>query len=294
MSSREMAFSPKSSAPTGICRATRSTRSLRAHWSPARSRPGIATRRHPTGSFASQDACGWFFTTGAPTPRAPKRCGSLQIGVERPCLVVVPCGVWHGVKNISAQPAMMLNAVDAAYDYKQPDHWRLPQSNPHIPFDFVPELMRWPRIGVVIAAYRKTDTLRLAVESALRQTYPNSPVHHRGRRRSRTVCGVARNLCGRQPHRPAQSRDQYRRAVRPEQYRSRAHRCRTDRFSQPRRSVVPGSSHDPRRDAARAPRRYRVLAGGRRVPERGQYRAPGGLRLLSHVAPARRAIPTGL
>lgn len=65
-----------------------------------------------------------------------KTLWQLQIGVERPCLVVIPCGVWHGVKNISAQPAMMLNAVDAAYDYKQPDHWRLPQSNPHIPFDF--------------------------------------------------------------------------------------------------------------------------------------------------------------
>lgn len=33
--------------------------------------------------------------------------------------------------------------------------------------------MRWPRIGVVIAAYGKQDTLLLAIESALRQTYPD-------------------------------------------------------------------------------------------------------------------------
>jgi glycosyltransferase involved in cell wall biosynthesis len=33
--------------------------------------------------------------------------------------------------------------------------------------------MRWPRIAVVIATYGKTDTLRLAVESALRQRYPD-------------------------------------------------------------------------------------------------------------------------
>lgn len=33
--------------------------------------------------------------------------------------------------------------------------------------------MRWPRIAVVIATYGRTDTLRLAVESALRQTYPS-------------------------------------------------------------------------------------------------------------------------
>ncbi len=33
--------------------------------------------------------------------------------------------------------------------------------------------MNWPRIAVVIATYGKTDTLRLAVESALRQRYPD-------------------------------------------------------------------------------------------------------------------------
>lgn len=60
----------------------------------------------------------------------------LRLGVERPCLVVVPCGVRHGVQNLSAEPAMMLNAVDEAYAYEHPDHWRLPAANPHIPFDF--------------------------------------------------------------------------------------------------------------------------------------------------------------
>ncbi len=33
--------------------------------------------------------------------------------------------------------------------------------------------MRWPRIAVVVATYGKTDTLRLAIESALRQRYPD-------------------------------------------------------------------------------------------------------------------------
>lgn len=60
----------------------------------------------------------------------------LRLGVERPCLVVVPCGVWHGVQNLSAEPALLLNAVDEAYAYEHPDHWRLPPANPHIPFDF--------------------------------------------------------------------------------------------------------------------------------------------------------------
>jgi dTDP-4-dehydrorhamnose 3,5-epimerase len=60
----------------------------------------------------------------------------LRVGTERPALVVVPCGVWHGVKTLSSTPAMLLNAVDAAYAYEAPDHWRIPQHNPDIPFDF--------------------------------------------------------------------------------------------------------------------------------------------------------------
>lgn len=59
-----------------------------------------------------------------------------RIGVQRPCLVIVPAGVWHGVKAISAEPAILLNAVDSAYAYEQPDHWRVPARNDDIPFDF--------------------------------------------------------------------------------------------------------------------------------------------------------------
>lgn len=60
----------------------------------------------------------------------------VRVGTERPCLVVVPCGVWHGVKNIGSQPAILLNAVDEAYAYDAPDHWRIPRNDPQIPFDF--------------------------------------------------------------------------------------------------------------------------------------------------------------
>lgn len=57
-----------------------------------------------------------------------------RIGAERPAIVVVPPGVWHGVRNIGAIPATMLNVVDLAYDYEDPDHYRLPADTPLIPY----------------------------------------------------------------------------------------------------------------------------------------------------------------
>ena len=59
------------------------------------------------------------------------RCGSV-----RPMLLVVPPGVWHGVQNISSEPAALLNLVDRAYTYEDPDHWRLPWDTEKIPYSF--------------------------------------------------------------------------------------------------------------------------------------------------------------
>jgi len=60
-----------------------------------------------------------------------------RIGTLRPTLIVVPPGVWHGVKNVGDEPAVMINMVDKAYNYEEPDHWNLdygPQSE--IPYLF--------------------------------------------------------------------------------------------------------------------------------------------------------------
>jgi dTDP-4-dehydrorhamnose 3,5-epimerase len=55
-------------------------------------------------------------------------------GGARPLLVVVPPGVWHGVKTIGPDPALIMNLVDKAYSYETPDHWRLPPDTPDIPY----------------------------------------------------------------------------------------------------------------------------------------------------------------
>lgn len=69
--------------------------------------------------------------TGSPTFG---RINEFRIGLVRPAIVVVPPGVWHLVQNLEATPSLLLNLVDRAYDYEDPDHWRLPAENDVIPY----------------------------------------------------------------------------------------------------------------------------------------------------------------
>lgn len=69
----------------------------------------------------------------SPTAR---RLMTFRVGSERPTLLIVPPGVWHGLKNLSSSPSILINMVNEAYDYEAPDHWRLPWNSPQIPFDF--------------------------------------------------------------------------------------------------------------------------------------------------------------
>ena len=59
-----------------------------------------------------------------------------RAGAVRPALIVVPPRVWHGLQNIAAESSIVLNLVDAAYAYEDPDHWRVPLDDPSIPFRF--------------------------------------------------------------------------------------------------------------------------------------------------------------
>lgn len=59
-----------------------------------------------------------------------------RLGTTRPALVLVPPGVWHGVQNLGPDMGMVLNMVDKAYQYEDPDHWRLPWDTDKIPYRF--------------------------------------------------------------------------------------------------------------------------------------------------------------
>jgi dTDP-4-dehydrorhamnose 3,5-epimerase len=64
------------------------------------------------------------------------RINEFRLAPMRPALVVIPPRVWHGVQNMGAEPAILINAVDHAYRYEDPDHWRVPPDSPNVPFAF--------------------------------------------------------------------------------------------------------------------------------------------------------------
>lgn len=66
------------------------------------------------------------------------RINEFRLGDVRPGLVLVPPGVWHAVQNLAPEPSRLLNLVDRAYAYEDPDHWRLPLDTPRIPYRFQP------------------------------------------------------------------------------------------------------------------------------------------------------------
>jgi dTDP-4-dehydrorhamnose 3,5-epimerase len=58
----------------------------------------------------------------------------LHAGDARPAFLVIPIGVWHGLQNLGSSDALVLNYPTNAYDYADPDHYRLPYDSPEIPY----------------------------------------------------------------------------------------------------------------------------------------------------------------
>ena len=48
----------------------------------------------------------------------------VRLGAMRPVMVIVPPGVWHGLRNESGARAGYINVVETAYDHANPDTWR--------------------------------------------------------------------------------------------------------------------------------------------------------------------------
>lgn len=70
---------------------------------------------------------------GSPTAR---RVNEFHVGDARPTLLVVPSGVWHGLQNLGSSDALVLNLPTTAYNYEDPDHYRLPYDTPQIPYSW--------------------------------------------------------------------------------------------------------------------------------------------------------------
>lgn len=64
------------------------------------------------------------------------RVDALNLSPMRPTLVVIPPGVWHGIKALEPEPGVFVNFFDREYDYEDPDDWRLPADTSEIPYQF--------------------------------------------------------------------------------------------------------------------------------------------------------------
>jgi len=62
------------------------------------------------------------------------RVAELHVGDARPAFLVLPTGIWHGLQNLGSTDALVLNYPTKAYDYEDPDHWRLPYDTDQIPY----------------------------------------------------------------------------------------------------------------------------------------------------------------
>ena len=62
------------------------------------------------------------------------RLMELHAGDARPCLIVIPPGVWHGLQCLGPSDALVLNCPTEAYNYADPDHYRLAWDSPEIPY----------------------------------------------------------------------------------------------------------------------------------------------------------------
>jgi dTDP-4-dehydrorhamnose 3,5-epimerase len=58
------------------------------------------------------------------------------IGEHNPMLVHVPKNVYHGWKCIGLEEALVVNCVTEAYDYRNPDEFRLPFDSKEVPYDW--------------------------------------------------------------------------------------------------------------------------------------------------------------
>ena len=68
-----------------------------------------------------------------------KRLNIFHVGDVRPTFMCLPPGVWHGIQNLGSTDALMLNFPSIAYDYDDPDHYRLAYDSPLIPFSWTAE-----------------------------------------------------------------------------------------------------------------------------------------------------------
>jgi dTDP-4-dehydrorhamnose 3,5-epimerase len=58
------------------------------------------------------------------------------IGERNPILIRIPPLIYHGVKGIGVEPALIINCPTEPYNYESPDEYRVDPYDPSIPYDW--------------------------------------------------------------------------------------------------------------------------------------------------------------
>jgi dTDP-4-dehydrorhamnose 3,5-epimerase len=58
------------------------------------------------------------------------------LGERNPTLLMIPPLVVHGMKGVSPEPACLINIPTQAYNYKNPDEFRIPPHTEEIPYEW--------------------------------------------------------------------------------------------------------------------------------------------------------------
>ncbi len=64
------------------------------------------------------------------------RVNELYFGAAKRALLLIPPGVYHGVRNAGSEEAWFVNMPSTPYCHDDPDKYRLPLDSPEIPFKF--------------------------------------------------------------------------------------------------------------------------------------------------------------
>ncbi len=78
----------------------------------------------------------WGFYDDRVSSPTYKMLNVMTFSERKRVLFTIPCGVYHGVKNIHSSESIMINLPTKPYNHSNPDKYRLPPKNDLIPFDF--------------------------------------------------------------------------------------------------------------------------------------------------------------
>jgi dTDP-4-dehydrorhamnose 3,5-epimerase len=98
---------------------------------------GVVTHKQSICLFVNQGHLKAVLYDGRENSATYGMINEVLLGDTRPAFLVIPIGVWHGMQNLGTCDVLVLNHPSQAYNYQDPDHWRLPYDIDKIPYKWV-------------------------------------------------------------------------------------------------------------------------------------------------------------